>query len=89
MESVTMKVCLRPTISPILPNTRAPNGLTTRPAEKVASVARNAAVGFSFGKNSVEMIDARLPKRKKSNHSMSVPADDAAMIEDKLFLRWL
>lgn len=73
-------------MSPILPKNKAPNGLTTRPAENVASVAKKAATGFSFGKNSVEIIVARLPKIKKSYHSISVPTVDAAMIGINLLL---
>ena len=73
-------------MSPILPKNKAPKGLTTRPAENVASVARNAATGFSFGKNSVEIIVARLPKIKKSYHSMRVPTEDAAMMGINLLL---
>ena len=87
--SVIIKVYLRPIISPILPNTNAPNGRTTRPAEKVANVARKAATGFSFGKNCVEIIVAKLPKIKKSYHSMIVPTEDAAMIEIRLLLEGL
>ena len=87
--SVIMKVYLRPIISPILPKTNAPNGRTTKPAEKVANVAKKAAAGFSFGKNSVEIIVARLPKIKKSYHSMIVPTEDAAMIGINLLLEFL
>lgn len=82
-----MKVYFRPMTSPNLPKIKAPNGRTISPAEKVASVARKAAVGFSFGKNSVEMIVARLPKIKKSYHSMSVPTEDAVMMEARLLDR--
>ena len=60
--SVTMKVYFRPIKSPNLPKNKAPNGRTTKPAAKVAKVDRKAAVGFSFGKNWVEIIVARLPK---------------------------
>ena len=61
-SSVIMKVYFRPIRSPNLPKNNAPNGRITRPAEKVAKVARNAAVGFSFGKKRVETIVARLAK---------------------------
>ena len=71
-------------MSPSRPKNKAPSGRTTSPAEKVARVARKAATGFPFGKNSVEIIVARLPKIKKSYHSIIVPTDDAAMIEIKL-----
>jgi hypothetical protein len=76
-------------MSPILPKNKAPNGLTTRPAENVASVAKKAATGFSFGKNSVEIIVARLPKIKKSYHSMSVPTEEAAIIGTSFLLEFL
>jgi len=70
--------------SPNLPNINAPRGRTINPAEKVASVARKEAVGFSFGKKVVEMMVARLPNKKKSYHSMRVPADEARMMDDRL-----
>ena len=78
--SVTMKVYFRPIISPIRPKNNAPNGRTTKPAAKVAKVAKKEAVAFSFGKNWVEIILAKLPKIKKSYHSMSVPTVEAAMM---------
>ena len=61
-NSVIMKVYFLPTRSPNLPKNKAPNGRITRPAEKVAKVARNAAVGLSFGKKRVEIIVAKLAK---------------------------
>src|SRR5690606_29439455 len=76
---VTIKVYLRPIISPSLPKNSAPNGRTTNPAAKVASVDKNAAVGLSDGKNFVEMTMDKLPKMKKSYHSMSVPKEEAPM----------
>jgi len=71
-------------MSPNLPNINAPRGLTINPAEKVARVARNEAEGLSFGKKFVEMTVARLPKIKKSYHSISVPTEDAVMTEMRL-----
>jgi hypothetical protein len=62
MSSVIRNAILRPVMSPIRPNTRAPRGRTANPTAKVARVFRNAAVGFPPGKNWVEMIVARLPK---------------------------
>lgn len=47
--------------SPSLPKNNAPNGLTTKPAAKVASVLNNAAVWLPEGKNLVDMMVARLP----------------------------
>ena len=60
--SVTMKVYFLPIKSPNRPKNNAPNGRTTRPAAKVASVAKKAIAAFSFGKNWEEIIVARLPK---------------------------
>jgi len=60
--SVTRKVYFLPSLSPNHPNTMAPSGRIIKPAAKVASVERNAAVGFAFGKNCCERIVARLPK---------------------------
>lgn len=68
---------LRPIRSPNLPKNKAPNGLTTNPAANVASVDRKAAVGLSEGKNLVEMTIDRLPKIKKSYHSIKVPNEEA------------
>ena len=59
---VIMKVYFRPIISPKRPKNKAPKGRTTNPAAKVARVARKAVVAFSFGKNWVDIIVARLPK---------------------------
>ena len=58
---VTRNVNLRPTMSPMRPNTAAPNGRTANPAPNVASEARSAAVGLSLGKNCVEKNAARTP----------------------------
>jgi hypothetical protein len=60
--SVNKKVYFLPTLSPNLPKTNAPKGLTMKPAAKVANVESSAAVGFVFGKNWVAMIGAKLPK---------------------------
>jgi hypothetical protein len=57
-----MKVYFLPIKSPNLPKNNEPNGLTIKPAANVAKVARKAAVGFSFGKNWVEIMVAKLPK---------------------------
>lgn len=62
MRRVTKKVYFLPIISPNLPKNKAPKGLTTKPAAKVAKVERNAAVGLSAGKNFVERTTAKLPK---------------------------
>jgi hypothetical protein len=59
--SVSKKVYLRPTKSPSLPKKSAPNGLTTNPAAKVASVDKSARVGLPAGKNLVAMMAAKLP----------------------------
>ena len=45
IASVTRKVFLRPTRSPMRPNTRAPSGRTMKPTAKVASARMKAAVG--------------------------------------------
>jgi hypothetical protein len=49
-NKVTIKVYFLPIKSPNLPKKKAPNGRTTNPAAKVASVDKNAAVGLSVGK---------------------------------------
>ncbi|MNX58307.1 hypothetical protein D3C86_891440 [compost metagenome] len=84
--SVTIKVYLRPIISPSRPKNNAPKGRTTNPAAKVANVDRKAAVGLSEGKNFVEITMERLPKIKKSYHSMSVPMEEAPMTFQMLFV---
>jgi hypothetical protein len=60
--SVTRKVYFRPMRSPRRPKKSAPNGRTTNPAANVAKVDKKAAVGFSEGKNFVEIVVAKLPK---------------------------
>jgi hypothetical protein len=86
--SVTRNVYFRPTLSPSLPKTNAPKGRTTNPAAKVASVERKAAVGFVFGKNCSDKIVARLPKIKKSYHSISVPTEEAVITDQNFFYQW-
>ena len=58
---VTRKVFLRPTRSPIRPNTSAPNGRTANPAAKAASAKMNPVVSFTPEKNCAEMIVASNP----------------------------
>ena len=60
--SVTRKVYLRPTRSPIAPKTSAPRGRIRNPTEKSATVLRKAATGWLFSKNLTARIAARLPK---------------------------
>ena len=50
-------------LSPNLPKTKAPNGLTINPAANVASVESKAAVGSALGKNCMAMMGARLPNK--------------------------
>ena len=57
----TSQVYFLPTLSPSLPKTSAPKGLTIKPAAKVARVESNAAVGSVLGKNCAAIIGARLP----------------------------
>jgi hypothetical protein len=73
--------------SPSLPKNKDPNGRTTKPAANVVKVARKAAMGLSFGKNCVEIITDKLPKTKKSYHSITVPTEAAVMRELILWLR--
>ena len=61
ISSVTMNAYLRPTMSPMRPNTSAPSGRTAKPAPNVASVFRNAAVSLDPGKNSGARIGASVP----------------------------
>ncbi len=62
IEIVIRNVNLRPTMSPMRPKNAAPNGRTTNPVAKTASVDNSATVSLPAGKNSVEMIAARVPK---------------------------
>ena len=58
---VIRNVYLRPTRSPMWPNTRAPSGRTPKPAPNVARLASSCAVSLPFGKNSPPKNTARLP----------------------------
>jgi hypothetical protein len=49
---VTRNVYLRPTRSPIRPNTSAPKGRTRKPAAYAAKADKSAAVWFPGGKKS-------------------------------------
>src|SRR5690606_30996579 len=77
--NVTIKVYFLPMISPNQSKNNAPKGRTTKPAAKVAKVDKKAAVGLSAGKNLVEMTTDKLPKIKKSYHSINVPKEEAPM----------
>ena len=59
----------------------APNGRTKKPAAKAPSVNTNPAVWLP-PVNTVEIVDASVPNRKKSYHSNAVPTDDAATTID-------
>ena len=58
---VTRKVFLRPTRSPIRPNSRAPNGRTAKPAAKAANAKMKPVVSFTPEKKRAEMIVASSP----------------------------
>ena len=58
---VMRKVYLRPTRSPIRPNTSAPNGRTAKPAAKASKVKMKAAVALTPEKNCLAMIAASVP----------------------------
>ncbi|MNQ98040.1 hypothetical protein D3C85_1137140 [compost metagenome] len=75
--TVTMKVYLRPTISPMRPNTNAPKGRTANPAAKLRRVKMKAAVGLTPENIAAEIWVASAPARKKSYHSNMVPREDA------------
>jgi hypothetical protein len=60
--SVMRKVYLRPTLSPIRPNRRAPSGRIRNRPRTARSVLRKAATGWLFSKNLTDRIAARLPK---------------------------
>ena len=60
---VSRNVNLRPVRSPNRPKNAAPNGRTAKPAPKVASDARSAAVSLPGGKNCEEKNAARTPYR--------------------------
>ena len=69
-------VPLRPTVSPMCPNTTAPNGRATRPTANVLNEAIRAAKGDRFaGKNTVGNTSAAaVPYSRKSYYSMLEPA---------------
>jgi len=58
---VTRKVFLRPTRSPIRPNSKAPNGRTAKPAAKAASAKMKPVVSLTPEKNWLVMIVASRP----------------------------
>ena len=58
---VTRKVFLRPTRSPMRPNTIAPNGRTAKPAANAASAKMKPVVSLTPEKNCAEMIVASRP----------------------------
>ena len=58
---VTRKVFLRPTTSPIRPNTSAPNGRTANPAANAASAKMKPVVSLTPEKNCAVMIVASSP----------------------------
>jgi len=60
--SVKRKVYLRPTRSPMRPNSSAPRGRIRKPMVKSATVLRKAATGWVFSKNLTASTEARLPK---------------------------
>ena len=80
MRIVTSNVYFRPIMSPMRPNTRAPNGRMMKPAEKARRAKIRPVVGSVFEKNKRPTIGAIAPKRMKSYHSNTVPMQDAAMI---------
>ena len=61
MPIVTRKVFLRPTRSPIRPNTSAPKGRTANPAANAASARMNPVVSFTPEKNCTVMTEASRP----------------------------
>jgi hypothetical protein len=62
-EIVKRKVHLRPTLSPIRPNTIEPSGRTAKPAAKLRSVKTKAAPGLTPEKNCLLMMTASEPAR--------------------------
>ncbi|MDQ0838520.1 hypothetical protein QFZ54_002304 [Sphingomonas faeni] len=52
---------MRPTTSPIRPNTSAPNGRTANPAANAASAKMNPVVSLTPEKNCAVMIVASRP----------------------------
>ena len=63
MMMVIRKVYLRPTRSPIRPNTRAPNGRTRKPAANASSAKMLRVVRGTALKNWAPMTAAREPYR--------------------------
>ena len=64
---VTRKVFLRPTRSPIRPNTRAPNGRTAKPAAKAAS-RRSPTINIEVDSKETGSDDASQPPGKRARH---------------------
>jgi hypothetical protein len=60
---VTRNVYLRPTRSPIRPNTSAPNGRTRKPAAYAANADNRAAVWLPGGKNNAAKNGAKTAYR--------------------------
>ncbi len=58
---VTRKVFLRPTRSPIRPNTSAPNGRTANPAANAASARMKPVVSLTPEKNCAVIVVASSP----------------------------
>ncbi|MNR48196.1 hypothetical protein D3C85_1674050 [compost metagenome] len=58
---VARNVYLRPIMSPRRPKTRAPKGLTTKPAAKAINANMNAVVSLTPAKNCLLMTAARAP----------------------------
>lgn len=76
--TVTRNAPLRPSRSPMWPNTRAPIGRKAKPTPNRARAARVPAVSLRPAKKALEITWVRLPKMKKSYHSKAVPAEEAA-----------
>jgi hypothetical protein len=60
---VTRNVYLRPIMSPMRPNTSAPNGRTAKPAAKASRAKMKPLAGLSAEKNCLAMIAASDPYR--------------------------
>jgi hypothetical protein len=58
---VTRNVCLRPIMSPMRPNTIAPNGRTAKPAANASSAKMKPVVSLTPLKNCAAMIAASEP----------------------------
>ena len=63
MMMVIRKVYLRPTMSPIRPNTRAPKGRTRNPAANASSAKMLRVVSSYWPKNLAPITVAREPYR--------------------------